>query len=344
MPCLTTPVDVSGLTSGVAAISAGGEHTCALTSAGGDKCWGENQFGELGDGTATGPEKCSGFPCGTTPVDVTGLTNGVETISTGGYQTCALTSFAGGVKCWGYNNFGQLGDGTTTGPEQCVQPGFGCSTTPVDVSGLTSGVAAISAGGYHTCALTRTREVKCWGGNETGGLGDGTTQNKSVPISVIGLASRTCTTNGGTVTLKPGLTNTVAVQTMTIKGTLTGCSGEVFTSAKYTAKVTTEAAVGCSELQKPYPPVGATGTATFTWAPETKPKTSKGSFGFSVAGGGAAPLTSALTTGPFTPMTLSGTVSESYTNAATCGVPQGRLGIIKAVTKGTFSQDVPVNF
>jgi hypothetical protein len=129
------PVEVSGLSTGVTAVSAGGRHTCALTSVGSAKCWGSAVYGQLGEGTAKGKRQLERSPV---PVDVAGLSSGVTAITTGDQHTCALWSI-GGVKCWGYNLSGQLGDGAR-GPE-------GSSRTPVDVSGL----SLLSA----TCASNR---------------------------------------------------------------------------------------------------------------------------------------------------------------------------------------------
>lgn len=172
--CITTPVQVSGLASGAAAVSAGGNRTCALTTAGGAKCWGSPL---LGDGTNTGQA---------TPADVSGLASGVAAVSVGGSQACALT-VVGGVKCWGDNTTGELGDGTLT-PR----------TAPVDVSGLTSGVVTVSAGSsLQTCAVTALGGVKCWGGNSFGQLGDGTATVRLIPVDVSGLIGGAASVSAG---------------------------------------------------------------------------------------------------------------------------------------------------
>jgi len=181
----STPVAVVGLGSGVASVAAGIYHTCALTTAGAVKCWGNNADSQLGDGSTT-PSR--------TPVAVTGLGSGVASVAAGIYHTCALTT-AGAVKCWGNNAYSQLGDGSTTP-----------SRTPVAVAGLGSGVASVAAGDFHTCALTTAGAVQCWGDNSSGQLGDGSTTPSSTPVAVVGLGS-------GVASVAAGIYHTCALTT-----------------------------------------------------------------------------------------------------------------------------------
>ena len=162
------PEDVIGMMVTAKAIAAGERHTCAVTTRAGVKCWGSNRDNQLGDGTNIDR---------VAPTDVAGLTSGMRAVAAGEQHTCGLTA-AGGVKCWGSNRKGQLGDGT--GVDRNI---------PVDVAGLTSGVSAIAAGWQHTCAVTIAGEVKCWGENQDGQLGDGTAIDKTFPVDVTGLNS-----------------------------------------------------------------------------------------------------------------------------------------------------------
>lgn len=98
-------------------------------------------------------------------------------IETGGTFSCGLNA-KGGVKCWGYNGRGQLGNGTTSN-----------SNVPADVSGLASGVVSISAGGGHACAVKTDGSLYCWGENDNGKLGNGTTTDALVPTLVAGLSA-----------------------------------------------------------------------------------------------------------------------------------------------------------
>lgn len=193
------PTAVVGLVEAVSAIAAGDEHTCAVTQAGSVWCWGAGQMGQLGDGARgesslprpvpamsgevtaltagvmftcavrSGQSWCWGRNAagqlgdGTrderaVPVAVAGL-SAASGITAGG-STCAL---AGVAYCWGANTFGRLGDGTDTS-----------RTLPVAVIGLPPGVAALSAGAEHACALTQGGALFCWGANSQGQLGDGT--------------------------------------------------------------------------------------------------------------------------------------------------------------------------
>jgi alpha-tubulin suppressor-like RCC1 family protein len=174
--CSTAPVDVTGLSTGVKQISASHNDTCALDEASVVKCWGWNGEGQLGIGSAAGPESCGILTCSTKPVAVHGLPSSVQQISAGDGTVCALVN-AGALKCWGDNHWGQLGDGTSTGPQMCGL-GEACSTTPVDVTGLGPDVTAVSAGGDKTCVVTDTGSARCWGLNAQWQLGDGVTETE----------------------------------------------------------------------------------------------------------------------------------------------------------------------
>ena len=147
-----------------AALKSGETHTCGVTTTGALYCWGDNMAGQLGDGTTTNRPS---------PVVVLGGA-GFATVSAGSSYSCGVTT-AGAGYCWGANNLGQLGDGTQTFQE-----------SPVAVlGGLT--FASVSTGWQAaTCGLSTGGVAYCWGDNQFGGLGNGTTTNSSVPVKVLG--------------------------------------------------------------------------------------------------------------------------------------------------------------
>ena len=163
-----TPVVVSGLAD-VSSVSLGTSSSCALTSGGAVFCWGSNVEGQIGDNRACGmrcplPEQVSGFESGVAQVDV------------GGLHACALTGL-GAVLCWGFNFDGQVGDGT----EENIR------IVPTQVFGLEDGVDAVSVGGGfrgHACALLADGTLRCWGDNDVGQVGDGTTDDRIAPVVV----------------------------------------------------------------------------------------------------------------------------------------------------------------
>ncbi|MEX2159137.1 MAG: dockerin type I domain-containing protein [Dehalococcoidia bacterium] len=203
---------------GVTAVDPGGAHSCALTAAGGVKCWGWNFSGQLGDGTLnTSPAPVTTCARGVGP-DCEGgspLRN-VVTISAGDYHTCALTE-DGGVTCWGLNEDGQLGDGTTddraTPGDVCGPPASSGDAPPPDCAAIGE-IAAISAGSSHTCAVTTPAGVKCWGANSRGQLGNGTTIGRSRPEDVCEGAATvagTCLPLSGVVAISSGSSHTCAL-------------------------------------------------------------------------------------------------------------------------------------
>jgi alpha-tubulin suppressor-like RCC1 family protein len=182
----TYTITVGALVIQVSKLSAGDGHTCAVTSDAKVMCWGNNAFGQLGNGTTTSSE---------IPVEVSGLSN-VTSIAANENHTCAITS-GGGVSCWGSNEYGELGKPS----------GSGSNSIPSAVSGLT-GVTLIVAATNHFCALKSDATVSCWGFGLGGNLGNGVVASSSVPVvagvsNVVFLAAgghHTCAViSGGTV-------------------------------------------------------------------------------------------------------------------------------------------------
>ncbi len=170
---LSTTVEPVAVIGGLrfTAIGAGGLHACGLRATGDAWCWGDNGSGQLGAG--------NGAPTASaTPWPVTGGF-AFSTIATGSHTTCALTP-AGAAYCWGENDAGQLGAAST---ESCT--GTPCSRVPLPVFGALQFVQ-LSVGDHHSCGLTVSGVVYCWGKNDRGQLGDGTFTDRPVPTRVVG--------------------------------------------------------------------------------------------------------------------------------------------------------------
>ncbi|MBS6948341.1 MAG: chromosome condensation regulator RCC1, partial [Bifidobacterium scardovii] len=143
-------------------VSAGTHHSLALDSSGHLWAWGYNRDGQLGDGTTTTERH--------TPVAVTPDRTYIA-VSAGSYYSLALDR-SGHLWAWGYNLFGQLGDGTTTRRH-----------TPVAVTPDRTYIA-VSAGSDHSLALDRSGHLWAWGYNSYGQLGDGTTTRRRAPVEI----------------------------------------------------------------------------------------------------------------------------------------------------------------
>jgi hypothetical protein len=183
--------------SGVQAVTAGWFHTCALMVDTTVKCWGTNKEGQLGDGTTTdttAPVAVIAAPGSTSPL------SGVMAIAAGDFRTCALLADTT-VTCWGWKYVSQLSD-PNVGPKPDVAP------VPVNDSpsgGVLSGVTAVAVaggytqdvGGFLACALLTSQRAKCWGANDNGSLGDGTTTSSLSAVDVVGLPGPATAITGG---------------------------------------------------------------------------------------------------------------------------------------------------
>lgn len=162
---------------------------CSLGADAAVRCWGSNQHGELGTGSTDSESLL--------PVDVTDLTDAVS-LSAGYFHSCAAIT-DGSVKCWGYNEEGQLGDNAG---------GVGVvSRVPVAVSGITD-ATEVALGNHHSCALRSGGTVSCWGRGNSGQLGNDDVTNSSTPVDVQGLT--------GVASVSGGNAHTCAV---TVSGT-----------------------------------------------------------------------------------------------------------------------------
>lgn len=178
-------VEVSGLADALV-VARSGAAACAIDGAGGVHCWGDNTFGQLGDGSRKARA---------TPAPVPGLVDAETLVAGDGFFCAGLAN--GAVRCWGRNQWAQLGDGTTTD-----------RAAPVTVQGL-SGVRALASGDDHVCAASGAK-VRCWGSNLDGRLGQGSSGQDPVrtPSRTVGIqfaksitagGSQTCAIGGGQV-------------------------------------------------------------------------------------------------------------------------------------------------
>jgi alpha-tubulin suppressor-like RCC1 family protein len=215
----SVPVRFPGISDAVT-VQASIRYNCALVAHGTVECWGDDGFGQLGDGSTEDSP---------VPVKVSAISNAIA-ISTGGQHACALLS-THRIDCWGRNVGGALGNGSVIdshvpvqvrgitnavgvaagflqdetcavlatgrvdcwGPNRSGQLGNGTQTksaVPATVRGITNAVQ-VAASGSHVCAVLATGRVDCWGKNDVGQLGDGTTKDSPLPVSVKGITNAT---------------------------------------------------------------------------------------------------------------------------------------------------------
>lgn len=197
-PVIPVPLAVPGVT-GIRQVAAGGAHSLALDEDGSVWTWGRDDYGQLGDGPDAGDKPGrivkehtgNTYPCRLIPARVEGIPH-VAAVAAGGGQSLALLT-DGTVLAWGFNDCGQLGDGTSTH-----------RSVPGKVPGLTE-IVALAGGYHHTLALRADGTVWSFGLNDCGQLGDGSTERKHSPVQVTGIDSaRAIAACGGGSDAEPG--------------------------------------------------------------------------------------------------------------------------------------------
>lgn len=167
-----TPVDVPTLPK-ASRVSVGQNHACAVLQTGEIHCWGSNEFGQLG----SGEERQRGQPSSTSKVK--GISSAVA-VSASKLYTCARVE-DGKLRCWGMKG-PWLGDGSSTGETDDFE-------TAVAVTGISSATFIGTGANHHACAALQDGTARCWGGNSSGELGDGSTDLRSEPVQVSNLSS-----------------------------------------------------------------------------------------------------------------------------------------------------------
>ncbi|MEK7690782.1 MAG: RCC1 repeat-containing protein, partial [Bdellovibrionota bacterium] len=167
---------VSVLTSAIK-MAAAGNLTCAVTGAGGVRCWGDDQGGSFGNGS-------TGLLDSTIPVDVSGLGGTATDVSVGNGFACAVVD--SGAKCWGLGTSGQIGNAASA-----------TVYSPTAVSGLGSNVTQVAVGNASACAI-KSGAVYCWGDNTYGNLGDNSVTNSNAPVAVTGYTGTVTRISAGT--------------------------------------------------------------------------------------------------------------------------------------------------